>query len=154
MFRTITLNATHPEIRSTGDEFRLLMPLDAGRHYRWLTGPAASFERAPVITIHDRLYPVASWAREETGIRITDPAWPAILDAGPMDLDLLQDCDGSRTLDDLLQSLSIPEHNRAVAVGAAQSLVDRGVLCPLERLRIEVNMSGRSGAALRDETGH
>src|SRR5439155_755415 len=62
MFRTITLNATHPAIRSAGEEFRLLVPLDGGIHYRLLTGPAATSQEAPRVRGEDRLYPVVPWA--------------------------------------------------------------------------------------------
>ena len=42
IFRTISLNARHPEIRDAGDEFRLVMQVDGGVHFRFLAGPAAS----------------------------------------------------------------------------------------------------------------
>src|SRR5262245_38871113 len=51
MFRTLTLHARDPDLISTGEEYRRLMPLDGGSHYRFLTGPAASLETTPVV--HD-----------------------------------------------------------------------------------------------------
>lgn len=151
MFRTIHLNATHPEIKGTGDEYRLLMPLDAGRHYRWLTGPAATRERAPEITSKDSLYGVVAWSDEAGAIRVTDEAWPASLAADALEIEVARRCQGTRSVEDIIGSLSIAGDRRAAVVRAAQSLVDRGVLCPLRPLEDDARLRARAGAILRDD---
>ena len=58
IFRTISINASHPEIRDAGDEFRLLLQVDGGVHFRFLAGPAASLVEPPRVRASDRLYSV------------------------------------------------------------------------------------------------
>lgn len=130
--RTISLNALHPEIRDAGDEFRLLMITDEGRHYRFLTGPAASCEWPPRIDRRARLYPVVIWREEGAAIRIEDPAWPAVVAANPAQLGVLRASDGTRTLEEVLASQRVPPGAPGDAtLRAAQALVDEGVLCPI-----------------------
>jgi glycosyltransferase involved in cell wall biosynthesis len=131
MFRTITLNAAHPEITGTGDEYRLLMRLDEGAHYRFLTGPAASLEYPPRVNEGDRLYPVVPWTAEDDVVRITDPAWPGSMRVSAIQRELLRRCDGSATLREVLDALGLSAGARQEARSEAQALVDRGVLCPL-----------------------
>jgi glycosyltransferase involved in cell wall biosynthesis len=136
MFRTMALNATHPEIVSTGDEYRLLMTLDAGRHYRFLTGPVASAERAPEVGAADRLYPVVTWSSVDSGIRVTDPAWPGDLPIDETQRRILDLSDGSRPLGQILEKISSPGHPGSQALRSAQALVDQGLLCPLGAVAI------------------
>jgi glycosyltransferase involved in cell wall biosynthesis len=131
IFRTISLNATHPEIEDAGDEFRLLMPLDGGVHYRLLAGPAASAETPPRVTPEDQLYAAVTWRATATGIEILDPAWPGMLELEPLDLDLLERCDGKASLASLAGAMpgSAPDVDEVLR--RAQQLVDAGVLCPV-----------------------
>ncbi|HKB07112.1 MAG TPA: glycosyltransferase family 4 protein, partial [Candidatus Polarisedimenticolia bacterium] len=131
MFRTILLNSAHPEIDGTGTEYRLLMPIDDGRHYRFLSGPAASSQSAPNIGANDRLYPVATWTREGAALRITDLAWPATLPIEDTQTMILERSDGRRTLGQIFEDLCLPREMLPGALAGAQSLVDQGVLCPL-----------------------
>ncbi len=130
-FRTIHLNAIHPEIADTGDEYRLLMQVDEGRHYRLLTGPAATSERPPVVEGGQRLYPVVTWTTEGDEVRITDPAWPAILRLDSVQMEVLRRCDGVMALDAILGAMGISPDGRAGALRGVQALVEEGVVCPL-----------------------
>ena len=132
MFRTVTLNATHTEIHDAGDEYRLILPLDGGAHYRFLTGPAASCETPPRARLADRLYALVPWSQEGGKVRIGDPAWPGSLATDPLQLAILRASDGVRTLDAICETLGIPVTGRLEALGRAQSLIDQGVLCPVE----------------------
>jgi len=129
--RTIHLNATHPEIQDAGDEFRLLMTMDGGRHYRFLAGPAATREDPPAISLEDRLYPVVTWEVDDAGVQVKDAAWPARLAASSREIALLRACDGRETIDRILRSLRLPPPERADVLVSLQRLVNDGVLCPV-----------------------
>jgi glycosyltransferase involved in cell wall biosynthesis len=131
MFRTVALNATHPEIRDVGDEYRLLMPLDGGAHYRFLSGPAATCETPPRVVAGDRLYALAPWSEEGGKILLGDPAWPGSLAPDPLQLAILRASDGMRTLDAVCDRLGIAASARPEAQQRAQTLIDQGVLCPV-----------------------
>jgi glycosyltransferase involved in cell wall biosynthesis len=130
-FRTIHLNATHPEIEDSGDEYRLLMPLDGGAHSRFLSGPAATSDRPPTVHGGDRLYPVVTWIPGPGGIRVTDASWPGLVQVESVQVDLLRSCDGAKTLEEVLDELRIPPEGRPEARRRAQALVDQGILGPL-----------------------
>jgi glycosyltransferase involved in cell wall biosynthesis len=115
IFRTISLNARHPEIRDAGDEFRLLMQVDGGQHYRFLAGPAASFAEPPRVRASDRLYSVVRWIDRGGTVEILDPAWPARFDIDSVAMSALRD-DG---------------RGPAINPQAAQWVVDQGIACPL-----------------------
>jgi glycosyltransferase involved in cell wall biosynthesis len=131
--RTISLNAMHPEIRDAGDEYRLLMNVDGGRHYRVLTGAAASSEYPPRVGRQARLYPLVGYGEEGAAIRIDDPAWPAVITADPARLEVLRSIDGTKTLEEILCEQPVPSVIGGDAfVRAAQALVDEGLLCPID----------------------
>jgi hypothetical protein len=130
--RTIGLNALHPEIRDTGDEYRLLMRKDEGRHYRLLTGPAASSESPPAVGPHTCLYPLVAYNEDAAEIRIEDPAWPATIAADPIKLAILRSSNGKTTLDEVWRTKTAPTTTADVWRIAAQEMVDEGLLCPLE----------------------
>lgn len=130
--RTISLNALHPEIKDAGDEFRLLMRTDEGRHYRLLAGPAASSVRPPRIGRLSRLYPVVTWREASGAIRIEDPAWPGVVAADRVRLAVLRSSDGTKTLEEALRAAGAPAGTSCDdTLRAAQALVDGGVLCPI-----------------------
>lgn len=133
MFRTTVLNAMHHEIRDAGDEFRLLMSLDGGSHYRFLAGPAATSERAPRVRPEDLLYPVSAWQVEAGEVVVGDEAWPARFPAPDPALSLLAWCDGSRPVSGILEGSSAKIAALDDMMRHAQWLVDKGVLCPLAR---------------------
>lgn len=133
MFRTTVLNAMHREIRDAGDEFRLLMPLDGGSHYRFLAGPAATSERPPIVQQDDHLYPVAAWHTEADDVVVSDEAWPSRFHAPTPALRLLQRCDGTQPVRETLELLRAENPEGNDMMRHAQWLVDRGVLCPLDR---------------------
>jgi glycosyltransferase involved in cell wall biosynthesis len=120
-FRTLTLNARHPEIRDAGDEFRLLLPIDNGRYVRLLIGPAATFERSPRLESGDRPYALVRWQASDTGIEVLDPAWPASLSLDQRGRDLLRRCDGTTRLASMLDG-------DAETMDRAQRLCDEGVI--------------------------
>jgi hypothetical protein len=117
IFRTISLNARHPEIRDAGDESRLLMQVDEGVHFRFLAGPAASLAEPPRVRASDRLYSVVRWIDRGGTVEILDPAWPARFDVDAAALNVLR------------------EGERGVARDpqAAQWVVDQGIVCPTSR---------------------
>jgi hypothetical protein len=128
-FRTVTLNACHKEISGTGDEFRLLVPLDGGRHYRLLAGPAATAERPPILSDMCCPSPVVACAPRMDGIEVTDSAWPGRIEARPETIRLFGRCDGATPLRDILAAVAGGtgadiDHLKA----EAQRLVDEGVL--------------------------
>ena len=131
--RTISINARHPEIRDAGDEYRLLMGTDEGRHYRFLTGPAASAEWPPRVGPRARLYALTGYEVEGASIRVEDPAWPAVIAADPARLAVLRDSDGTKTLEEIQRERRSPPGTPSDAVPtAAQALVDEGLLCPID----------------------
>ena len=127
-FRTIALNASHPEIHDTGDEFRLLVPLEAGRYYRLLAGPAATFERVPALRRADRPAPLVRTRDTADGIEVTDPVWPSSLPLDANGRDLLRRCDGTRSLTAVLEESDPASASRLEAL--AQTLADEGILGP------------------------
>jgi glycosyltransferase involved in cell wall biosynthesis len=120
-FRTISLNARHPEIRDAGDEFRLLLPLERGRYVRLLIGPAATFERSPPLGPRDRPYALVRWRPSAEGIEILDPAWPATVPLDERGRARLRRCDGSTPLEAILGDGSD-------GMAWAQLLADDGVM--------------------------
>ena len=114
IFRTISLNARHPEIRDAGDEFRLLMQVDGGAHFRFLAGPAASLAGPPRVGASDRLYSVVRWIDGGGMVEILDPAWPARFDADATALDAVRAGERGPLPDPRL----------------AQWAVDQGIACP------------------------
>jgi glycosyltransferase involved in cell wall biosynthesis len=128
-FRTVTLNARHPEIAGTGDEFRLLVPLDGGRHYRLLAGPAATLERAPALTGSGRPFPLVDHEVSAGAIGVTDPAWPGRIEAEPSTLQLLALCDGSARLETIVAETAAATGVAPKRLAAeAQRLADEGLL--------------------------
>jgi glycosyltransferase involved in cell wall biosynthesis len=127
-FRTIALNAKHPEIQDTGDEFRLLVPLEGGRYYRLLAGPAASFERAPEVMPEDRLAPLTRWRDTGDGIDVEDPVWPSRLELDSAGRRLLGRLDGRTTLRSLLEDLAASPDEVTTLEATAQHLADEGVV--------------------------
>jgi glycosyltransferase involved in cell wall biosynthesis len=128
-FRTLTLHARHRDISGTGEEFRRLMPLDGGRHYRLLAGPAATFERSPLLSETSRPSPLISWKAVPDGIEVTDPAWPGRILAAIPTLRLLSRCDGTASLRQIVEAVS-RETGASIELlfGEAQGLADAGVL--------------------------
>ncbi|HET8946870.1 MAG TPA: glycosyltransferase family 4 protein [Candidatus Polarisedimenticolia bacterium] len=127
-FRTIALNAAHPEIKDTGDEFRLLVPLEGGRYYRLLAGPAASFDRTPRVRPEDRLAAIVRWRDAGDGIDIDDPVWPSRLELDPAGRKLLGQLDGRRTLGSLLGEIAGSPGETATLEATAQRLADAGLV--------------------------
>jgi len=134
-FRTIALNAAHPEIKDTGDEFRLLVPLEGGRYYRLLAGPAATFEHAPKVRSDDRLAPLTRWRDTRDGIDVEDPVWPSRLDLDPAGRRLLGRLDGRGTLRSRIEEISTSPTEVATLEATAQRLADEGIVGPGSPLR-------------------
>ena len=120
-FRTLTINARHPEIRGTGDEFRLLLPIDNGRYVRLLIGPAATSEQSPRLGPRDRPYALVRWRPTGAGIEVLDPAWPATIPLDERGRALLHHCDGSTPLETIVG-------DESDGMALAQRLADDGVL--------------------------
>jgi len=136
MFRTLNLYSRSGGPIGTGNEFRRLMTLDEGRHYRFLCGPIASSESPPGLGGGELLYPVVTWGEGAAGIRITDPAWPGSVVATSLHLDLLRRVGAGTDLGTLLVCTSAAGIPRAEGLRYAQDLVDWGLLCPLGTTRI------------------
>jgi len=129
-FRTIALNAAHPEIRDAGDEFRLLLPLEGGRYVRLLAGPAATFERPPGLRRDDRPAALVRWEEGGDGIEVVDPVWPSRAGPGADGAALLRRCDGATPFAAILDEAKDSPAAVARLEALAQSLVDAGVLGP------------------------
>ncbi len=113
--------------RSTGAEFRELISLDGGAHYRQLAGFAASQESPPVLDPRSPVFAIVPVRIEGTDLVVTDAAWPTRI---PMPAP-----------DDPLRALVQHATNRFAApfsirdvsgdpealISAAQQLVDWGV---------------------------
>src|SRR6185295_11980886 len=134
-FRTIALNAMHPEIQDAGDEFRLLVPLEGGRYYRLLAGPAATFDHSPRVHPDDRLAPLTRWRETADGIDVDDPVWPSRLDLDPAGRRLLGRLDGRGTLRSRFLFNDAAPTEVATLEATAQRLADEGIVGPGSPLR-------------------
>jgi hypothetical protein len=122
MFALIEIHRRHPELRSTSEEYRLLLEAEEGELARFLLAPAASRAQPPRLAPADRPYPAVAFTMGEDGVEVTDPAWPARLRVSAAQQRLLARADGVRSVAQLCHE---PE-----AIDALQQLVGEGLLCP------------------------
>ncbi len=123
MFATILVNRLHPEIASTGEEYRRLLASDDGLTCRLLSGPAATFEEPPAPRPSDRLYPVVTYRLTGAEIEITDPAWSSKAPLTDEGRSVLAQADGRTPI----ERMDGPPANLLEAAGR---LVRLGILCP------------------------
>ena len=135
MFATVQLHRADRSIRSTGEEYRHLLRQDGGELCRFLTGPAATEERAPTATMSSCLYPALEFTADGISIAVNDPAWPGDHMVTERQALLAKLCDGARTLPEVLQSLPASHRDRRGSLRDAQELIDLGLLCPMRRTR-------------------